>query len=113
MPTENLEYIESSKGTYIDKAHNEYLHIAVTMGIPALLFYLAFIGMIVIKGIKRSSKHKVIAMYTIVIISYLVQAFFNISTIGIAPIFWFILGLASRSINHEKIKQYNKLIKNY
>ena len=25
--------------------------------------------------------------------SYLVQAFFNISTIGIAPIFWFCLGI--------------------
>lgn len=25
--------------------------------------------------------------------SYLVQAFFNISTIGIAPMFWFALGI--------------------
>ena len=76
---------------YVDKAHNEYLQIAATMGIPALIVYLIFIGQIVIGGMKRMAKSKLATIYTITIISYLAQAFFNISTIGIAPIFWFIL----------------------
>ncbi len=101
LPEENSNFIAKSY-LYIDKAHNEYLQIAATMGIPALLAYLTFIGMVLISGVKKMLKHKVIAIYIIVIISYLTQAFFNISTIGIAPIFWFILGMASRNINRKK-----------
>lgn len=103
LPEENSEFI-SRAGVYIDKAHNEYLQIAATMGIPALIVYLIFIGMIVFPGIKNMEKSKVITLYTVVIISYLIQAFFNISTIGIAPIFWFILGLASRNIKYKTVK---------
>lgn len=98
---ENLAFIVNAH-VYIDKAHNEYLQIAATMGIPALIIYLSFIGMIVFPGMKMMLKSKVIAVYTVVIISYLTQAFFNISTIGVAPIFWFILGIASRNINYKK-----------
>ncbi len=101
LPEENTNFIIKSH-VYIDKAHNEYLQIAATMGIPALIAYLIFIGIILIKGIEKMLKHKVITIYTIIIISYLIQAFFNISTIGIAPIFWFVLGMASRNINRKK-----------
>ena len=45
----------------------------------------------------------IIRFLLIPIIAYLVQAFFNISTIGVAPIFWFLLGL----IQNEDFK--NKL----
>mgnify|MGYP000451980797 FL=1 len=38
-------------------------------------------------------KRKDIFIILSIIGSYLVQAFFNISTIGIAPIFWFCLGI--------------------
>lgn len=103
LPEENAAFIARAN-VYIDKAHNEYLQIAATMGIPALIVYLVFISMIIFPSIKNIKKSKVITSYTIVIISYLVQAFFNISTIGIAPIFWFILGLASRNINYKTIK---------
>ncbi len=98
-------YFVTHNHVAIDKAHNEYLQIAATIGIPALLIYVAFISMIVIKGFKKMFKHKVIAIYVIVIVSYLSQAFFNISTIGVAPIFWFILGMASRNINYTTIKK--------
>ena len=102
FPEENAAFTAKSN-TYIGKAHNEYLQIAATMGIPALVVYLIFIGMIIFPSIKYMKKSKVITVYTIVIISYLVQAFFNISTIGVAPILWLILGLASR--NNVKIQQ--------
>ena len=100
-PVENEQFIERS-GSYIDKAHNEYLQMAATMGIPALLVYLLFISKIEIFNIRRMFKFKLSAIYSIVIISYLVQAFFNISTIGVAPIFWFILGFSSRHMNCKK-----------
>ncbi len=100
-PMDNINYILDNN-MYIDKAHNEYLQIAATMGIPAIIIYLIFISTIEISCMKKMLKHKVIAIYFIIITSYLTQAFFNISTIGVAPIFWFILGMASRNINRNK-----------
>ena len=83
-------------GCIIDKAHNEYLQIAATMGIPALITYLLFISSIVICNFKKSFKYEENLILLIVILSYLIQAFFNISVIGVAPIFWFVLGIAAR-----------------
>lgn len=79
--------------TVVDKAHNEYLHIAATIGIPALIIYLVFIGMILFPKTRHMFNDKLYFVISITIISYLVQAFFNISTIGVAPLFWMILGL--------------------
>lgn len=90
---------------HIDKAHNEYLQIAATMGIPALCTYLIFLGTILTPSIDYFRKYRTIATLMIVIISYLSQAFFNISTIGIAPIFWFILGIASRNLKYARNKE--------
>lgn len=97
--SDNIEYMERTK-TFIDKAHNEYLQIAVTLGIPALVVYLVFV-LLVLKGKEKQifTNLNVFIIYSS-IICYLVQAFFNISTIGIAPLFWFALGLIdNRMIN--------------
>lgn len=75
-----------------DKAHNEYLNIAGTLGIPALIIYLAFLAQIFGKT-KQIYKNNANFIFVLPIISYLIQAFFNISTIGVTPIFWFLLGL--------------------
>ena len=86
-----IEFIEVTN-TYADKAHNEYLQIAATMGIPALIVYLAFLAQILANN-KNMFKDNSKFILMIPIIAYLVQAFFNISTIGVAPIFWLLLGL--------------------
>lgn len=91
----------------VDKAHNEYLQIAATIGIPALIIYLTFIGIICFKNLKVSLKDNARFILLLSILSYLVQAFFNISTIGIAPLFWIILGLIS---NDNVIKEINEII---
>lgn len=87
-------------GSVIDKAHNEYLQIAATIGIPALIIYLAFLAQICAEQ-KNMFKDNSTFILLIPIISYMVQAFFNISTIGVAPIFYFLLGL----IQNEKFKE--------
>lgn len=94
-------------GMIIDKAHNEYLHIGATLGIPALITYITFISSILIPKIKLAIKNKIYFCICLSIISYLVQAIFNISTIGIAPLFWMILGLID---NEELINKIKKTI---
>ena len=83
----------SRTGKDVDKAHNEYLQIAATIGIPALIVYLSFIGLILFPKIKEMFKNKLLFILVLTIIGYLTQAFFNISTIGVAPLFWMLLGI--------------------
>jgi O-antigen ligase len=85
----------------VDKAHNEYLQIAITMGIPALIFYLLFLSVIfwgIWKSIWKSTGEKqlFLAGFLALLIAYVVQAFFNISVVPVAPFFWFMLGIAYR-----------------
>lgn len=89
---ESLDFMIRTE-THIDKAHNEYLQYAVTLGIPAMIIYLVWVVFILKDHIKEIETSNVKLILYFVIISYLVQAFFNISTIGIAPLFFFALGL--------------------
>ena len=72
------------------------------MGIPAIIIYLLFIFFIIKDNMKYMFKNKIRLIISLSIIGYLVQAIFNISTIGVAPIFWFLLGLIQ---NNEYIKR--------
>jgi O-antigen ligase len=82
----------------VDKAHNEYLQLAITLGVPTLLIYLLLIFLILKKGFQAAKgalgKEKNL-MYGLLsaIIGYLIQAFFNISAVPVAPLFWSILGI--------------------
>lgn len=78
---------------FVDKAHNEYLHIAVTAGIPALLIYLGLLIQIARKYSVRLAESDVYQALTASLIGYLTQAFFNISVVSVAFIFWAFLGL--------------------
>lgn len=81
----------------IDKAHNEYLNLAVSAGIPSLLAYLSLLLLVLSQSMKKGSNF-IIA----IIIAYLVQAFFNISVVSVAFLFWILLGrlvpYASKSV---------------
>ena len=98
------EYYRMKRNT-IDKAHNEYLHIAAVNGIPALLvllsiYYLSFIHLY------KNRKNNINKLLFIIILGYLAQAFFNISVIAVAPVFWIILGY---SFNKGKIFYSNTI----
>ncbi|MCF8002494.1 MAG: O-antigen ligase family protein [Halanaerobiales bacterium] len=98
------EFNELSEGTgrkIVDKAHNEYLQIGITLGLPALLFYLLLLYNIYKKGFQvlKKVKNKMtdlniyhVALF-MAVISYTVTALFNISVVCVAPVFWAILGL--------------------
>ncbi|MBC2579952.1 O-antigen ligase [Clostridium sp. DJ247] len=78
-----------------DKAHNEYLNMAITTGIPSLMLYVTFVTFIIIRAYKSISRGNLYMIPILCSISgYLLQAFFNISVVSVAPIYWIILGIA-------------------
>lgn len=90
------EYI-SKHGAYIDKAHNEFLEYAVSNGIFNLISYLLLIVVIICKLIRNISSN-VSKILLLTLIGYLVQSFFNISVIMVAPIYWIFLGVCVKKI---------------
>ena len=86
-----------------DKAHNEYLQLIITEGLFALIVYLLLCVKTVYTKTKSLKKDK--ELYLILpVIGYLVQAFFNISVIEVAPIFYMFLGMCvtNNIIRNEK-----------
>jgi O-antigen ligase len=89
----------------VDKAHNEYLQTAVTLGIPALFTYFLLLSIVIRKAfqaVRHAEGQEKLILYGLIstIFGYLVQAFFNISTVPVAPLFWAILGITlARSSN--------------
>jgi len=84
-----LADIHTPNNQLADKVHNIYLEIAITMGVYALLAYIAFLA----PFLKRW-RNSFGLIYFTMIITYLIQGFFNIDVIMVMPLFWIILGLA-------------------
>lgn len=95
---EEKEIYFNNPNIKVDKAHNEYLQLAITLGAPALLFYLLFILFIFYSSVKsystKNPDHQLLILgLGAAISSYLIQAFFNISVVTVAPFLWIFLGL--------------------
>lgn len=95
-PEEAIAHVLKYKN-YIDKSHNEYLEYAVSCGIFTLISYLALIGFI-IRGLIRDIGNDLNKILLLTLIGYLVQAFINISTIAVAPLYWIFLGYCVNTI---------------
>lgn len=87
---------EYDRRIIFDKAHNEYLHIAYSTGIPSLLVYLLFVFSILRRAIRKAKDNHMIIPIISSIVGYLVQAFFNISVVSVAYIYWIFLGILLR-----------------
>ena len=106
----NDYYFES---VLIDKAHCEYLQIAVTTGIPSLIVYTALLISVAVdiikkyinhvKGNKINTKENIfLVAVSLSVLSYLVQAGANISVTCVAPMFWGMLGIVANLAAKEK-----------
>lgn len=94
---------EYGREIIFDKAHNEYLHIAVTTGIPSVIIYLIFVFSILKRAYRYRNKNIMIIPLMASIIGYLIQAFFNLSIITVAYIYWAFLGILLKlSLDAEK-----------
>lgn len=96
-------YDSPAKDNIIYKAHNEYLQILITGGVFLFISYMAFIMYIfftsLIKIIKSKKKDTLFYSYFLAFCGYLIQAFFNIRIILIAPLFFLIAGIL---LSYEK-----------
>lgn len=91
---ESMQYF-NSYNVYVDKAHNEFLQIVITMGFPALIFYTVFLLLTAKQAFKKilNAKNNVLLIsFFCSVLSYVVQSFFNISVVSTAPLYWSMLG---------------------
>lgn len=93
---DEMLFMESPKTiTYVDKAHNEYLQKLVCEGLFSCITFIGMLFIIFIDSVKKIFKdndYLVMALF-LAFFGYCVQAFFNISVIEVAPIFWIVCGL--------------------
>ena len=95
-----LEVIEIvGQPLLVDRAHNEFLHVAVSVGLPGLALYLN----LMVQSLWVSFRKLDLIDLTLfsVVMAYLVQAFFNISVVSVAYLYWAFLGYLSR---YEKMR---------
>lgn len=76
--------------TKIDKAHNDYLQVMVTCGIPATFTFLTLLFLILGKGMK--SKDGLVLALLFGFTAYSAQAFANISVVNVAPYYYMVCG---------------------
>ena len=97
----------SNIGALVTKAHNEYLHIAATLGIPALIIYLILISYILKNSIKKVNKNKYLIPLICSVTAYIIQAFFNNSVIPLGSVYWVLLGMTFKfsTLNCEENKK--------
>ncbi len=83
----------------IDKAHNDLLQMAVSIGIPGAAMYLWFWAAVVGGGTRTlrraSGTSRILAAgWLAAVVAYLVQAQFSYSTVAVAPVVWLLAGSA-------------------
>lgn len=93
---EEREKDPSVMSSGVDKAHNEFLHIAINSGIPSLVIYIVFLVLLVTNLFKHRD-NRIYRILSLVFISFITQSFFNISVISVAPIVWILFGIMSKN----------------
>ncbi len=84
-----------SNSNTFDRCYNYYLHLAGTLGIPALVLYLALMVLVIVRGAKqcRNGGWMAAGIYGAVLL-YLVLMLCGASAITTAPVFWMLAGCA-------------------
>ncbi len=99
--------------TYIDKAHSEYLEVAATMGIPAVLCFLLFFVFLLFPMLLRFRRLPVLIQAVFCgVAAYLVQAGGNIGVISVLPVFYVLAGILLKySSSWDKFTLRRKMAK--
>ncbi|MGB9553681.1 MAG: O-antigen ligase family protein, partial [bacterium] len=86
---------------YVDKAHNDLIQVAVTLGIAGLLAYFAFlIRLFSLTYPQRNSDP--LLKYTLPgLFGYLVSLELSFSVVSVAPIFWVLAGISAGGLKNR------------
>lgn len=88
----------------VSTAHNEYIQLALTEGVPALVFYLYLLFVAFFAGIrqwrnqaaeKEEQNEWLDRALFLAFMGYICQAFVSFSSVAVAPFFWILLGMIS------------------
>lgn len=99
-PDTIAEIYPNNNLTITDKAHNDYLQILITTGLPCLITYLVLQFNMIIKG-KKLTKNIDISLY-IAIIIYQIQIFTNISSFEVATNYFVLFGILYSNFTKDK-----------
>ncbi|MGN1370825.1 MAG: O-antigen ligase family protein [Candidatus Coprovivens sp.] len=102
-----LIYDSPSRDNPVYKAHNEFFQILFTEGIFTFATYLLFMLLIFVLSLKKvisiDNDYDVLVSFFIVFCAYLIQSFFNIRILFIAPIFFMITGFLISDVTNKKV----------
>lgn len=90
---ESMELLSNSNG--VDRPYNDFLYIAATRGIPALLLYVALVAVSIWYGIKRRKQTAswVYLSAIFAVIGFLLTSMVGISVLTVSPLLWMMLGV--------------------
>ncbi|MBQ6823046.1 MAG: O-antigen ligase family protein, partial [Clostridia bacterium] len=86
----------------VDAAHNEYLNVLYHQGVLGLGCYLTALISLLLSWARSANRVIGIAMFGGAVLCYAIQAFFGISQLMVAPMFWVVMGLLDHSIQQKK-----------
>jgi hypothetical protein len=89
-----------------DSAHNEYLHLLITVGITGLLSYVVFVISIICNSLRCSKNNPYIIAIVFGVICYSVQAFVNLNVPIITPIFWLLISMGAATTFDDTLKNH-------
>lgn len=96
---ENLGARYLAEGIAHDRPHNEFIQIAASLGIPALLFYLlALLKNFSTLFLNRKSLTVTIITLNAIIVAYLVSSFFGNTMFYTSPFYFMLLGITMGNV---------------
>jgi len=92
---DNLAVFYEKKGISWDRPHNEFLQIAASLGVPAVLFYLSALGLGFFQLFRNLKKMSIIEISAfVVVVGYLVSAMFGNTMYYTYPYFLIFLAIS-------------------
>jgi len=101
-------WVEHVSDPLVDKAHNDALQTAITLGIPGLVLYLWILISFIWLGVRKIRMLRDMQVTWLAsgiagaVLAYAVQVQFNFSHFTTAPFFWLFLGFGSGLLLTEK-----------
>ncbi|MCR4427923.1 MAG: O-antigen ligase family protein [Caldiserica bacterium] len=102
-PEESLSLFGSSFA-YVDKAHNDLIQIAVTLGIGGLIAYILFLVRLFSLSFPTRRSDPFSAYVLPGIFGYLVSLQLSFSVVSVAPLFWVLGGMATGGLKENAPK---------